>query len=108
MINDRCKPGDLAMVVGGSKGTNLGKTVLVLYDNEPPNAPRPKEFMNLGTFWRVRAVSSPLIVHDNQKTMEANSFDAWLMPLRPDASDFEQQIRDTLDELKHKLRKENA
>jgi hypothetical protein len=87
MIHDACKPGDLALVIGGHRGTNIGKTVLVLYDNTPEGK-RPKQYENMGTFWRVRAVGTLLNVTldglVSAQRMEANCFDAWLMPIRPD------------------------
>lgn len=77
---DRCKPGDRALVIGGVAGKNIGNIVVVLFDNEPAGI-RPPQLVKLGTFWRVRSTGVPIKIVGRDDNMEANCFDAWLLPL---------------------------
>lgn len=91
MIYDRCKPGDLALVVGGR--SNLGKLVLVDHALEPADARlvvnAAPSYRGQGTVWAVISKGTPFNIlsfttREKAQSMRATCPDNWLMPIRPD------------------------
>lgn len=91
MINDRCKPGDLALVVGGK--SNLGKLVHVDHAL-PPDETRAllafaPSYRGQGTLWGVVSKGLPFRILSMTTMRPTNSMEAvcpdnWLLPIRPD------------------------
>ena len=90
MTNDRCKIGDIAIIIRDEIGceANLGRIVRVC-------GPRKVDSLR-GTVWRIEAVSGGLLSYldDASKTIKCGKTayidheDTWLLPIRPtDSSD---------------------
>jgi hypothetical protein len=87
-MSDRCKLGDIAIIIKEQPGceANIGRLVHVL-------GPR-KVYMSRGTVWRIKPVkgnSMAYLDYDNSPAYglatDIEHEDAWLLPIRPEADD---------------------
>jgi len=85
---DRCKPGDIAIIIKDEPGceANIGRVVHVL-------GPR-KVFLIRGTVWLIKPVIGKTITYvDIDKKVKKGLAtkiehdDDWLLPIRPEAND---------------------